>query len=553
MKYVDLCEYYERLESTTKNLEIRDIVVELLVEASSEDIELITLASMGRVFPASVDRDLGIAGKMMQKIISRSYGINEREVVDRFKDTGDLGKTAEYFSRNRKQRSLAQKELTVNRVYENIRRLPGITGNGSQERKVNAVKELLVSAEPLEARYVVRTILDEMRIGVGEGTVRDAIAKAFDVSPDTVEKAFFKITDYGKVAKIAMEESEKGLKEVEIEVGKPLRTMQAEKADSLESAFESYDNVALEFKYDGFRAEIHKNGDDVRIFSRRLTDETDQFPEVVEWAKKAINVEECIIDCEIVAVDEEGKPLPFQKLSRRIQRKYDIEKLREEVPVHVNCFDLFYVDGEDIMGDKLKKRWERLERIVDPVDEKFNLVERVETDDLDEAREFYQRALDTGEEGLIVKNLDAKYQPGKRVGYWLKVKETMEPLDLVITEGIWGEGKRSEWISSLLLSVRDEESGKFLSTGKMATGLTEEQLEDITEKLEGIITEEEGRRVRVKPKVVVEVGYEEIQRSPKYQTGYALRFPRLRRFRPDKGPDEADTTKRLKKLYEKQK
>ncbi|MFP4045958.1 MAG: ATP-dependent DNA ligase [Candidatus Aenigmatarchaeota archaeon] len=552
MKYSDLCEYYKRLESTTKNLEMRDIVSELLQDSDEEELEIISLASMGRIFPAYVDKDIGIAGKLMQKIISKAYGIKAGDIENRFRDTGDLGETAEYFCQRKKQQTLMQKELTVKKVYENLRKIPDITGSGSQEKKMNIVKELLVSAKPIEARYIVKTALEEMRIGVGEGTVRDAIAKAFDVEAEKVENAFFVLTDYGKVAKIAKEEGEEELENVEIEVFKPIRTMHPERSESFESAFNSYEDVSLEVKYDGFRAQLHKKGDEIRIFSRRLDEKTKQFPEVVKWAKEHLDCEECIIDSEILAVDENGNPLPFQKLSRRIQREYDIEKMSKEIPVQVNCFDIFYLEGKNYMWKPLRDRWKRLKDVVKVSENKFKLADHFETDDIEEAKKFYQKALDMGEEGVIIKNMKAKYQPGKRVGYWKKVKETMEPLDLVITEGRWGEGKRSEWISSLLLAVRDPETGDFVSTTRLGTGLTEEQLGEITDRLQEIIVEEEGRQVRVKPKIVVEIGYEEIQKSPKYGTGYALRFPRLLRFRPDKGPEEADTTERLKSLYDKQ-
>ncbi len=552
MKYRELCDYYKRLEETTKNLEMRNIVAELLKKAPIDDLELITLASMGRVFPASVDKDIGIAGKLMQKVISRAYGASKKEVVGKFKETGDLGRTAEYFCENKRQRSLMKKELSVDKVFKNLRRLPETTGKGSEERKDRLIRELLVSAEPTEACYIVRTTLQEMRIGVGEGTVRDAISKAFDVPKEKVEQAFFKLTDYGKVAMIAREDGEGGLDKVDIEVGRPLRMMLAEISDSLEDALNAYDNPAVEVKLDGFRGQIHKNGREIKLFSRRLEDKTDQFPEVTEWARECLKPERCIVDCEIVAVDDDARPLAFQNLSKRIQRKYDIKRMVKKIPVQVNCFDLFYVDGESYMERSLRDRWSKLKEIVKEKEGRFGLVDHIETDDMEKANMFYQKALDQNQEGVMVKNMDAVYQPGKRVGYWKKVKETMEPLDLVVVEGIWGEGKRSQWISSLMLAARDPDTGDFLKTGKMATGMTEEQLQEITSRINGLILAEDGRTVKVRPEIVVEVGYEEIQRSPKYDTGYALRFPRLMRFRYDKSVEEVDTIERLKSLYNKQ-
>lgn len=551
MKYSKLCDYYNRLESTSKNLKLRDIVSELLEEANTDNIELITLASMGRIFPVSVDKDIGIAGKTVQSIIVKTYGVDEDSVVDQYRELGDLGKVAEQFCENRKQQSLMQKELDVQDVYDRLRELPEISGQGSQDRKEGVVKELLMSASPREARYIVKTILDEMRMGVGEGIVRDAIAEAFDVPKDKVENAYFILTNYGEVAKIAMVDGEEGLDNVEIEVGKPIMTMHPTAAESFETAFESYDKVALEVKYDGFRAQIHKDGNDIRIFSRRLEEVTRQFPDVVEWAKECLKPEKCIVDSEILAVGEDGKPLAFQKLSKRIRRKYNIEKMVEEIPVQVNCFDIFYSNGQGYMEHTMEERWKALEKVVDASD-KFKLAEHFETADIDKARKFYQKALDKGQEGIIVKNMDANYQPGRRVGYWQKVKETMEPLDLVITEARWGEGRRSDWLSSLLLSARDSETGDLLTVGRLGTGLTEKNLEEVTQRLKDLITSRDGRKVKVKPRIVVEIGYEEIQKSPKYESGYALRFPRLLRFRNDKSVEGIDTFRRIEKLYKEQ-
>ncbi|RLJ00814.1 MAG: DNA ligase, partial [Candidatus Aenigmatarchaeota archaeon] len=233
MKYRRLAEYYERLESTTKNLEKIDIVAELFREAKKEDLEILALAVMGQVFPEYSEQEIGIASKLMRKVIASAYGVSEEEVLKHYRDSGDLGLTAEHFAKNKRQRTLGMRELTVEKVFENIRKLPEITGARSQERKIGIIKELLVSSSPKEAKYIVRTILGEMRVGVGEGTVRDAIAKAFGVSPQVVEDAYNLLTDYGEVALIAKEKGEEGLKNVSLQIGKPIRVMLAESASSM--------------------------------------------------------------------------------------------------------------------------------------------------------------------------------------------------------------------------------------------------------------------------------------------------------------------------------
>ncbi len=244
--------------------------------------------------------------------------------------------------------------------------------------------------------------------------------------------------------------------------------------------------------------------------------------------------------------------MPFQRLSRRVQRKYHIEKTSKEIPIQMNFFDIIYLNGKNMMHEKLSLRWNILKKIVEEIKEKFQLAEHIETKNLKEAEKFYAYSLKKGQEGLIVKNLDAFYQPGKRVGYWLKVKPILEPLDLVIVGGEWGEGKRAKWFGSLLLACKGK--GKFLETGKMGSGLTEKQLAEMTKKLKPLIIEEHGKKVSIKPKIVIEVGYEEIQKSPKYPTGYALRFPRLLRLREkEKGPEDVNTLHDIEKLFNQQK
>jgi DNA ligase-1 len=539
MNYRKMADIYEKLEGTTKKLEKRDILSDFY--RTSDELNKVVLLSMGIV---SINLELGIAREMMKRVIMRSTGCSEKELIRKFRETGDLGSTAEFFVKNKKQRTLTKRKLTVDKVFENLIKLPEVTGSGSQEKKIALIAELLSSAEPKEARYIVRTVLGEMRIGVAAGIVRDAIAKAFDKDVKEVEHAFDVTGNYGTVAEMA----KKGVLKAEIIIGKPIRVMLADRSPNLEAAIEEFESPALETKYDGFRMAIHKQGNKVKLFSRRLEDVTKQFPEIARWARN-LKCSECIVEGEVLALGKHG-PLPFQQLSRRIQRKYDIDKMVKEIPVQINLFDIIYLDGGPLMKKALRERWNKLKSVVEET-KNFRLADHIETKDIKKAEEFYTKSLKLGQEGVIVKNLDAVYQPGKRVGYWLKVKPIMEPLDLVIIGATWGEGHRARWLGSLLLAAR---SGRhFMSTGMLGSGLTEEQLEEVTKKLKKIITEEHGRDVRVKPQIVIEVAYEEIQKSPKYPSGYALRFPRLLRFREkEKNPSDADTVKTIEKLYKQQ-
>ncbi len=543
MRYSELVKYYERLEATPKKLEKRDILSELYKH--SDDLEIVVPLSMGVIFPAG-QMELGIAREMIRRIIAKTYGIDENAVIKKFKETGDLGLTAEFFASHRKQTSLGRKDLTVSHVFENLRKLPEIGGKGSQERKIALVQELLSHASPKEAKYIVRTILGDMRVGVAAGIVRDAISVAFGQVPADVEHVFNILGDYGRVAEMAR----KGKLKAELAVGRPVRVMLAERASDLKTALEEFENPAIEWKYDGFRLQGHKNKDGIKIFSRRMEDVTNQFPDIVRWVKENVKAREFIIEGEALAIGKDEKPKPFQLLSRRIQRKYDIEKMVKEIPVQVNLFDILYCNGENYMQKPFKERWNKLQQIIKETN-RFRLADHIETKDFDAANRFYKSALKAAQEGVIVKNLDAKYQPGKRVGYWLKVKQILEPLDLVVVGAEWGEGKRVKWLGSMILAAKKGEH--FVETGRMASGLTEEQMEELTKKLKPLIISEEGKIVKVKPQIVLEIGYEEVQKSPKYPSGYALRFPRLLNIRSDKNIKDANTVKDIEKFFKMQK
>jgi len=548
MQYSKLIDYYEKLAATRKKLEKRDILAELYKDCNEEDLHIVVQLSMGVLYTAGQE-ELGIAREMVRRTIAKTYGVKEIEVTKKFASTGDLGLTAEFFAKNKRQMSLGKKELTINNVFDNLRKLPSISGSGSQERKMALISELLSHASPREAKFIVRTILGDMRIGVAAGIVRDAIATAFNQEAKDVEKIFNIVGDFGLVAQMA----KKGKMKAEIVIGRPLRVMLAERSPGLKEALEEFDNPALEIKYDGLRIAVHKENKEVKIFSRRMENITKQFPEIVLWSRENIKAKQCIIEGEALAVDSEGKPLPFQVLSRRIQRKYDIERMVKEIPVQINFFDLLYYNKENYMHKPLRERWDKLKKIIKETNN-FRLADHIETKDYKEANKFYKHSLKIGQEGVIVKNIDAHYQPGKRVGYWLKVKEILEPLDLVVVGAEWGEGKRAKWFSSLLLACKGRDD-KFLPTGKMASGLTEQQLEEVTKKLKNLVVKEHGKTVDVKPELVIEVGYEEIQKSPKYPTGYALRFPRLLRIRDpsDKGPEDVNTVKDIEKFFRMQK
>ncbi|MBI2581389.1 ATP-dependent DNA ligase [Candidatus Woesearchaeota archaeon] len=611
MKYSELVGLYGQLDSTTKRLEKTYYLSEFLKKTAADDIEPVILLVQGRVFPSYDERELGVANQLVVKAINVASGIASAAVEKEWAKTGDLGKVAEQLIKGKRQATLTAAELTVKKVFENLRKLTELTGQGSVDRKMQLIAELLSSAKGTEARYIARTILGQLRIGTGAGILRDAIAWAY--FPKAVEKVFVKCgschktvppadscaecgkelgkeakaaaaeieaargeynkildkiqtaydltNDFGVVARKAKTEGARGLGTVEIRVGTPIKVMLALKVDTVEEAFETVGRPAqCEYKYDGFRLECHRRGDRIWLYTRRLENVTNQFPDVVEYLKKHVKADSYILDAEAVGYDPKTKKyVPFQNISQRIKRKYDIEKTIEELPVEVNVFDILCYEGKNVVGQPFRKRREIIERMVKDAERKIVVSKAIITDKEAEVEKFFKEAKAAGTEGLMLKKLDAPYQPGARVGYMLKFKKVMENLDLAIVAAEWGEGKRAKWLSSYYLACRDHGHDKLLEIGKVSTGLKEKREEglsfdEVTEMLRPLITEEHGRLVRVNPKVILEVAYEEIQKSPTYESGYALRFPRVIRNRSDeKGIGDINTIKDVERLYRQQK
>ena len=580
MDYSRLVDVYEKLNKTTKRLEKTYIISEFLREVPSSGMEHVLLLLEGRVFPTYDGREIGVASRIMLKALNTATGISIDKIEKEWKKLGDLGLVAEELIKVKKQATLHSTKLTVKKVFENLRKLAGLEGQGTVERKTQLISELLTSAKPAESKYIAKTILNEMRIGVGQGSMRDAIVWAFfekeigvkytkemnDIEVenrenynkylDAVQRAYDVTNEFSEVARIAKEKGLKGLESIEIKIGIPIQVMLALKTDTVEEAFENVGKPdAIEFKYDGFRIRGHKdeNGK-IRLFTRRLEDVTNQFPDVVEAVKNNIRAKRFIIDSEAVGYDRKtGKYLPFQSISQRIKRKYDIEKISDEFPVELNVFDIICYDGKSLLNEGFESRRKILEKIVKKAPKKITLSRYETTSSKEEVDRFFKMAIDAGNEGLMFKKLDAPYKPGARVGYMIKFKHIMETLDLAIVGAEWGEGKRSKWLSSYVIACLNED-GNLVEIGRASTGLKEKEEEglsfmEMTKLLKPLIILDKGKEVRVKPNIIIEVGYEEIQKSPTYESGYALRFPRIIKIREDKGADEASTLDYVEKLY----
>jgi len=556
MKYIELSELYKKLEATSSKLEKAHLIANFIKKIENdEELKIAVSLIESRIFPKYQQIELGVATQLMIKSISKSTGFTTTEIEELYKKFGDLGKVAEYCVKNSKQKIFLKKELTIREVFETLRKIALSSGEGSIEKKLSLISYLLNNSKPEEAKYITRTILDELRVGVAEGILVDAITEAFLGTKERreyVEFAWNILTDFSEVAYIAKKFGIEGLKNVKPVLGRPIQVMLGLAAEKIEDVIKEYPNVICEFKYDGFRAQIHKIGEEIKIFSRRQEDVTNQFPDLVSICLENLKAKECIVEGEVWAIDENGNPLPFQKLSQRIHRKYEIEKIAKEIPVQINLFDIVYVDGRTLFNLPLSERRKILKDVVIEKEKKIKIAESIVPKNVEEIKEFFEKAKRLKQEGIMIKNLDSKYIFGRHVGGWYKIKETMESLDLVIVGATWGEGIRSKWLTSYLLACRDEDTGKLLTCGMMSTGLTEEEYEMLTNILKELVIKESGRDVIVRPKIVIEVGYQEIQKSPNYESGYALRFPRFIKLRFDKGVEEADTLQRIEKLYKTQ-
>jgi len=561
MQYKELCNVYEKLEATKKGLEKTKILSEFLHNAKKE-LELIYLLQ-GRIFPDYDTREIGISEQTVIKAIAKTSGVDEKEVVKKFKEKGDLGKAACEILKSKKQSSLFSKNLTTEKVLSNLRKLPEMEGKGTVDNKIGLIVELLHSATPNEAKYVIRTLLGDLKVGTGNGLIRDSIIDFCFHPKDIAEKkekselvqsAYDKSTDFAEVFEKACSNK---LHDISLSPGKPVKVMLFPKAHDIADAFEIVGKpAAFEFKYDGFRMLINKDEKGViKIFTRRLENVSNQFQDAEKYARENISANSFIIDCEAVGFNPKTKKyMPFQDISQRIKRKYDIEQLEKELPIELNVFDILYYNGKTLINTPFKDRRKIIEKIIKEVPFKIRLAEQIITDNEKEAQKFYDKALKEGQEGLMGKSLEGIYKPGARVGFGVKIKPEAEEFDLVITGAEWGTGKRAGWLTSFDVSCIDKRTSQLLEIGKVSTGLKEkpeegfsfEELTNILKKLK-LKEDAEGKHMIVKPEIVITVGYQDIQRSPTYTSGFALRFPRFKALRPDRSVSDIASVEEVRK------
>ncbi|WP_144920064.1 ATP-dependent DNA ligase LigA [Halorubrum salsamenti] len=608
MEFAAFADRAERLAAEPADIETTRLVADLLAVAEGtdgsddgdggtddggpgdDDLATVTRFLLGRVFPAHDTRTLDVGPARCREAIARAAGPNvtAADVEERLAEAGEIGAVAAGFEFGG-QRGLdafgeGRDRLTVAAVDAELRGLAAAAGDGSESRKRDALFGLFNRCEPAEAKVLARLVLGEMRLGVGEGAVRDAIAEAFladreggsetvdgDDSDDgdgptlradteavaAVERALQVTNDYGRVAVLARDEGLTGLRAEGLAVGRPVQAMLAQ-AGTATDAVEAFGEVAVETKFDGARVQIHYVPEDAvdngsgadhtgngglgpRVYSRNMDDVTDALPEIVEYVEGHVS-DPVILDGEVVAIDDDGDPLPFQEVLRRFRRKHDVERMRDEVGLRLHAFDCLHADGDDLLDEPLRARHGRLVEVLPGAAASVEFADGPTAIEAAEAA-----ALDAGHEGVMLKNPESAYTPGDRGRDWLKRKPDVETLDAVVVGAEWGEGRRAELFGTFLLGVRTG-SDEFATIGKVATGLTDEELAGLTERLEPHVVSEEGTEITIRPEVVLEVGYEEIQTSPTYSSGYALRFPRFVGVREDKAVDDADSLERVARL-----
>ncbi|MGQ9530807.1 MAG: ATP-dependent DNA ligase [Candidatus Bathycorpusculaceae bacterium] len=580
MLYSIIAETYEKIEATTKRLEMTDLLVDLLKNTPKEIIDKVVYLTQGKIYPDFVKLEIGVAERLAIKALAKASGIRETEIEEDLKKTGDLGETAQKFMAKKKQVTFFQQPLTVQKVYETLDKMAKASGSGAVDLKTTLLAGLLADATPKEAKYIMRTVTGNLRLGIADMTVLDALAIAYGGGKEArelIERAYNISSDLGRVAKAVAEKGLRGVKKFEVLVGEPIRPMLAERLSSPEEILEKLGGKCIaEYKYDGERIQIHKKDGEVTLYSRRLEDISSQYPDAIQLVKTYVRAEEAILEAECVAIDADtGEMRPFQELMHR-RRKYGIEEAMEEYPVSLFMFDALYVDGKDLTLEPYPIRREALVKAIEESD-RVKTAKYIITNNPKELEKFFLEAIENGCEGLVCKSMaeDSVYQAGARGWLWIKYKrdyksEMTDTVDLVIVGAFHGRGKRAGTYGALLLAAYNPETDTFETVTKCGTGFTDQDLAKLPEMMKKHVIQHKHPRVNstieadvwFEPVVVIEVLGAEITLSPihtcamnaiRQGSGLAIRFPRFTgNYRIDKAAEDATTTSEIIEMYQKQ-
>jgi DNA ligase-1 len=577
MDYVIIADSYEKIEATTKRLEMTDLLVELLKKTPKDVIAKVVYLTQGKLYPDFMGVEMGVAEKLAIKALSRAAGQSENVIQAELQKSGDIGATSEKQLSKRKQSTFFTKKLTVEWVYETLDKLAKISGSGAVDTKMALLCGLLTDASSKEAKWIIRTVTGNLRLGIADMSVLDALAIAYGggkEARDLIERAYNISSDLGRVANIVVEKGIEGIKEYQVMVFEPIRPMLAERLGSPEEILEKFGGKCIaEYKYDGERIQAHKKDGKVALFSRRLENISDQYPDAVDLIKEKIDAKEAILEAECVAMDlETGDMRPFQELMHR-RRKYGVEAAIKDYPISLFAFDALFVDEKDLTQEPFLQRRKKLEKIIVPNDRMKPATQKLVRSPK-ELEDFFEQAIAEGCEGLMCKSLakDSVYQAGSRGWLWIKYKrdyksEMKDTVDLVVVGAFHGRGKRVGTYGALLLATYNEEADTFETVTKCGTGFTDKDLAQLHEMLQKHVIPRKNSRVLsmleadvwFEPAVVLEILGAEVTLSPihlaamnsiRKGAGLAIRFPRFTgNYRTDKGPQDATSSKEIVEMY----
>ena len=579
MKFSVLSDSLEKMELTTKRLELTDILVELIKKTPTNRISKVIYLIQGKIRPNFEGVELGIAEKLVIRAISKSSGTTIKKIESDYNDDGDLGKTGANILKQKTQTTFSAETITLDRVYNTLLKISNLEGKGSQDMKMKYISSLLNDATPIESKFVLKILLGTLRLGIAENTVMDALAIAFTGKKENreiVENAYNVSSDLGKVSEVLATEGLDGILKFDTSLFSPIRPMLADRVKSEQDAIKKIENeFAAEYKLDGERAQIHKKNNEIILFSRSLENITKYYPDIVEKISNSINANEGIFEAEIVAINEStGNFLPFQELMHR-RRKHKLEQAILDYPITVNFFDLLYYNGNDFLEKPYSERRKNLESIIK--ENNFaRLIPMSIVKKEEDISEILENSINSGCEGLMLKVLNSPYRAGTRGNNWLKLKreyqnELGDSLDLVVVGAFFGRGRRTGKYGTLLLSTYNSESDTFPTICKVGTGFTDENLDQLFQILSNKVILKKNPRVEssieadiwFEPELVLEIVASEITLSPIHKTGldmirkdtgFALRFPKFTgKIRTEKSVEDASVDEEVIALYKNQK
>ena len=578
MEFSIISEMFEMMEKTTKRIELTNILVELLKKTPKKIIPNVVYLLQGIIRPNFEGVELGIAEKLAIRAISKSAGLPIKKIEDDYREGGDLGLTASNILKIKTQTTFTAEKITVERVYETLFKIAKLKGKGSQDLKMKYISSLLNDATPLEAKFVLKILLGTLRLGIAENTVMDALAIAFTGKKENrvqIENAYNVSSDLGKVSLIVATDGIDEIKKFKISLFSPIRPMLADRVQSEKDVIKKMpEQFVAEYKLDGERVQIHKQSDKIVLFSRRLENITQYYPDIVERIGKTLNVNEGVFEAEIVPINENtGEFLPFQELMHR-RRKYKLDKAVSQYPITVNFFDVLYYDKKDCLNLECSERRKILEQIVHE-DNFSKLVPMLFVKNENEVEDFLENSINAGCEGLMLKAPNAPYRAGMRGSNWLKLKreyrnELGDSLDLIVVGAYFGRGRRTGLYGTLLLATYNPENDNLPSICKVGTGFTDESLDQLYQILSNKVTLKKNPRIVsemkadiwFEPELVLEIVASEITLSPIHKTGldlirkssgFALRFPKFTgKIRYEKAAEDASTGEEVFALYKRQ-